>query len=106
MFKNRLKLNCSKTVTMHFRTPKSRAIDFNIIIGGTKLQQVLSTKFLGVTFDSYLKWDTHIDLIAKKIYPVVTKLAHIRSKLTTSAMRLIYDSLVLPHISYCIVVWG
>ena len=64
-----------------------------------------SVKYLGVQIDKDLSWNLHIDGIQQKC---LAKLALIRRAghyLPCSIRKLLYLSLVLPHLDCCSVVW-
>ena len=70
------------------------------------IQQVPSTKFLGLEIDSNLNWKNHIAKVENKIASVIGVLRKIRYKLSNEAALTIYDSLIMPHILYCNIVWA
>ena len=64
----KLSLNIAKTHYMVFKT-KQKKLDCTVplVANGSKIEQVTSTKFIGVMLDSNLCWDRHIHLIRGKI---------------------------------------
>jgi hypothetical protein len=64
---NRLSLNINKTKYMVF-SPSKKILnkDFEIILSGTKLEEVANIKFLGVVLDNKLNWKDHIAYIFQK----------------------------------------
>jgi hypothetical protein len=81
-------------------------VNINISLDGTKIQQVLSTKFLGVEIDQFLSWRSHIKKIESKISAMIGILAKIRYKLSEDTACLLYSIIILPHLNYCNIVWG
>jgi hypothetical protein len=75
-------------------------------INGRYIEQVNKTKFLGVILDTVLNWEDHVNLVLTKVYPVLNKLRHIKHKLDRESCIMIYNSLIMPHFTYCIQVWG
>ena len=70
MHSNKLTLNASKTKVMTFGTSQKMRRNnnnLNVKVGNEILENVTEFKYLGVWFDKYLRWDTHIDKTAKKI---------------------------------------
>ena len=64
---NKLSLNTDKTLYIEFGnqincTPKH----LNINIQGTKIKRVESNKYLGIIFDSNMRWNEHIGYIYNK----------------------------------------
>ena len=75
-------------------------IDTNII------KHVTSTKFLGVEINSLIGWKEHISLINQKISWAIGVIRRVRFKLSVKTAMLLYDSLILPHLTYCNIIWG
>ena len=63
-------------------------------------------KYLGILIDKNLSWKTHINNITTKISRTVGLLAKIRHFVPFQILLKIYQSLILPHISYGLPVWG
>ena len=57
---NKLSLNISKTNFIHFRNHNSPRVNCNLFIDNLTITEKTSTKFLGVTIDSNLRWNEHI----------------------------------------------
>jgi len=72
---------------------------------GKPISQVASTKFLGVYIDEHLSWSTHIDHIKTKISKTCGVLNKLKYKLLQSILVLIYNSLILPYLQYCAMIW-
>ena len=53
-----------------------------------------------------MTWKTHVKKIACKIACTVGTMKRIKKFMPQKVMRLIYNSLVLPHITYGIILWG
>ena len=67
MSANKLTLNAKKTVALLF-TPRNKPIlPLSLKIGNTIIEQVNETKFLGVTIDDKLKFNTHFNNVTSKI---------------------------------------
>ena len=78
MLRNQLHINVTKTCYMHFKPDLSRVKqtcararilnrDHNLYLNGLKLQNVESTKFLGVIIDNQLNWEPHLDHLSSKL---------------------------------------
>ena len=72
----------------------------------TIIKQVTSTKFLGVNINAENGWKDHINEVTKKISRALGIIRRIRYKLTTKTAMLLYDALILTHITYCNIVWA
>ena len=105
---NRLKINASKTSLMIFK-PKNKKIQDNIIklyINDAEVTKVQSTKFLGVIIDENLSWKEHVDDITKKISKFIGILNRLKSDLPLRILVNLYNTMILPYLNYCNVVWG
>jgi hypothetical protein len=63
-------------------------------------------KFLGILIDSNLSWKHHIDHIANKISKVVGIIAKLRHFVPLNTLLSIYNSLILPYLTYGLIAWG
>ena len=70
------------------------------------IDQVYSTKFLGVIVDCDLNWKEHIKRVNSKIAKSVAVMYNLREMLPVNSLKLLYNSLVFPYIDYCLEVWG
>ena len=78
----------------------------NILIEGEKVQQVFSSKSLGVQIDQHLTWENHISMISKKIASGISAIKRIRYFVPREILLTVYNALVQPHFNYCSIVWG
>lgn len=63
-------------------------------------------KYLGITLDPQLKFDTHIKKLSKTVKTSLNCFRLIRSCLSFKAAHLYLHAMVLSHLSYCIAAWG
>ena len=63
-------------------------------------------KYLGVLIDSHLSWKYHIDYVASKVSKIVGVIARLRHFVPVATLRSIYQSLIIPYLSYGLAVWG
>ncbi|KAG8292079.1 hypothetical protein J6590_108613 [Homalodisca vitripennis] len=71
-----------------------------------ELDEVSSTKYLGVTIDEDLSWTQHINLLCKKLSTGLYVLRRVRSISDTTTTKTAYYALFESHIRYGIAVWG
>lgn len=104
---NKLTLNVDKTHFMIF-APARKKYDTtaNIIVQNCSIKQVHCTKFLGVIIDSNLTWKNHISYISNKIAKNIGVLCRGRRVFNNDTMVTLYNSLILPYLTYCIHIWG
>ena len=76
-----------------------------IELGGCTIKQVSSTRCLGVEIDDRLKWNIHVTALMKSF---TQKLNLLRSLyfLPTQAREEFYFKVILPSVTYGLVVWG
>lgn len=109
---NRLSLNVKKTNFILFgnKSKKLGCKDINfeptLKVNDEKLMRVTETKFLGVIVDQNLNWRSHIDFIALKISRSLAILSKLKHLLSNKILLTLYYTLIFPHLSYCIIVWG
>ena len=108
MENNSLALNTQKSTYMVFKRKQNRivSVEDSVRVNGTSLERVECMKFLGVTLDENLLWNKHVNIINNKISKYVLIFYRLRNSLTFSSMKLMYDSLVLPNLTYCSSIWG
>lgn len=116
---NLLTLNVLKTNFICF-TPNMRTqpgADFEIKIhrcvnflhcGGNcqNIEQVRSTKYLGITVDQRLSWHHHIEITMARVRKLIWVFRNLRHVMPAQLLNKIYVALVQSVISYCIPVWG
>ena len=106
---NKLTLNMAKTEFMLIGS-RQRLGTFTsspaLVINGTLVNQVSTSKSLGVIIDENLTWNDHIDKLAKKIASSIAALKRVRQFVPPSTLLCIYNALIQPHFDYCSVVWG
>lgn len=104
---NSLSLNSTKTTIMQFYPQKCMYNQSNLIrLKGRSLQQVTSTKLLGLHIDMTLKWTEHIDYMCKKIAPNCYALHRLRQIAGKDAVKTFYSSNIESYIRYGIILWG
>ena len=105
---NKLSLNHAKTNFIFF-TKSRRSQDIILLpvkIDNTSINRVSSSKFLGVIIDQNLSWTEHISSIAKITSRNTGVLSKLRSFLPATSLVLLYNSLILPYLNYCNIVWA
>ena len=62
--------------------------------------------FLGIQINKHLNWNHHNTDVANKIVNTVGILNILKRDLHLNVLRIIYNSLILPHLNYGILLWG
>ena len=78
----------------------------DIMIKGQIIDMVDLTKFLGVHIDACLSWRHHIQNIRNKIAKGLGIICEARKVLQQSTLLTLYNSFILPYLTYCIEIWG
>jgi len=97
-----INLKKGKTECMLFGTPqrtKSQILD--IAFTNRTLSETKSYKYLGVQLDQSLNIKEHTSQIYKKVCGRIQLLKRLRSKLTRKTALTIYQSMILPLMTYC-----
>jgi len=107
---------CSNKLTLH--PDKSRCIIhtkdklLNIKLGGKQIMrcgynlQEEGVKLLGITIDENLDWKLHIKKVKKKISKGNYLLWRYKKLLSPAMKKIIYESFIRCHITYCLTSWG
>lgn len=103
---NKLSLNIRKTKFMVFGNLNDSDCNVKLKICNVDIERVFVTKFLGVVIDQKLTWKQHIEYIKGKISKSLAIPYKSRYVLNSKALHLIYYSLIVPYISYCVELWG
>ena len=73
---------------------------------GTRLQFESNVKFLGVTLDEFLTWESHCNAVANRMAQNSGILNRIKKIIPNESRKTLYHSLIFPHYSYCLEAWG
>jgi hypothetical protein len=72
----------------------------------TIIEYVDNFNFLGIILNKNLNWNTHIDVIAKKISKTIGILSKLKHYLPLRTLKTMYTSLIASHLNYGIMCWG
>ena len=105
---NKLTLNYSKTEYIDFSKPAVGLSDSNFIlkIDGNLIQKVNESKFLGVIIDKDLSWRGHIAGVRSRLSQTIGIIGRARSFMNRAQLLLLYNTMVLPYLQYCLINWG
>ena len=100
----KLPLNEMKCHVMHFNSHKAIACDY--YLNYSMLSVDTSHRDLGVVFSEDLKWGPHHKLITSRSYKILGLLRRIFTKIScVQSKRVLYITLVKPHLLYCSPLW-
>ncbi len=105
---NKLSLNIGKTNYIIFNNTKHMVFDnnLNLILDNQKLQNVDSTKFLGIIIDKHLNWTEHIKHIKVKMARGTYAINSLKFIIPIKLLKVIYHSIIHSYLTYGILLWG
>ena len=106
---NKLSLNASKGNYMifHHRQKNLKSTSIPILeMNHTLIKQVNEFSFLDLTVNNHMDWNSHITNISNKITKTMGIMNRIKKSIPQQILNLMYNSLILPHIYFCITAWG
>ena len=103
---NRLSISAQKSAVMLIgKQSQVKHSHSAVSIHDDLLEQVCSTKYLGVTVDSTLSWDSQYDHLCCKLAGKIAVLRMIRSFVKTETLKLLYEKTIQPVMDYACSVW-
>ena len=103
---NKLSLNANKTKLMIFHMPQRKLNPPIIKIDEIELEPISNFNFLGIIINENINWSKHINKISYSISKTIGIIRKLKSVLPSSVLLTIYNSLILPQLTYGILVWG
>ncbi len=91
---------------MIFHTNKKKVQSLTLKIDNVNIERVAEFNFLGVTLDEHLTWKCHVNKISNKISQCMGILNRLKHFLPIQTKTIIYNSLVLSHLNFGILLWG
>ena len=107
MHANKLTVNAKKTKYTIFGSKKQLRDkpDLNLTIGPDKIDRVNSFKYLGIILDEHLSFNEHVDYVVSKTSKKLGVIRKSREFPDRKTSLILYESLVLPHMDYCSLVY-
>ena len=102
---NALKMNVSKTQMMTLQRKSTKPAEAITVKIREEITHLNSIKYLGVVVDKDLNWKPHITEVRRKALAAIATSRRARGYLPVQTRKLLYNTLVLPHMDYCSVVW-
>ena len=103
---NKLSLNKVKSKYMIFHMHKKEIPSFSLKLGNTNIKKVDDFNYLGLTVDTDLNWKKHTEKVANRCSKKIGVLNRLKYVLPLCIKTMLYNTLILPHITYGIMVWG
>ena len=103
---NKLSLNVKKTKFMIFHHKNKKIPKLNLHINAISIERVSDFNFLGLMLNENLSWKSHTSKIGTKILKHIGVQNKLKNILPQNVLRMLYCSLILPHLTYSILTWG
>lgn len=102
-----LSLSIEKTNFISFDA-KTNKIKNNvsIMLNENSIKEIQETKFLGLTIDKNLNWNSHVDQVIKKMSSGVFALKRMAKFCSLATLKVLYHGLIQTHLSYNICIYG
>ena len=91
---------------MIFHMPNKRIQALTLKIDDAYIERVDEFNFLGLTLDTNLNWRKHTEKISNKCSKTIGVLNRLKYVLPLDIKVLLYNTLILSHINYCIMIWA
>ena len=78
----------------------------NLKITNNTIERVTEFNFVGVILHYHMTWNKHINHISIKIARPIGILYRLKNVYPESVLVTIYNTLILPHFHYCLLLWG
>ena len=103
---NKLSLNINKSKFMIFQKIDKEMEVLTLKVDYINIERVKEFNFLGLMIDANLNWKKHIAKVSNACSQKIGILNKLKHVLSLEIKTLLYNSLILPHISYCITACG
>ena len=103
---NGFKVNHSKTKCIIVSSSINATPCLNVFVSNVLLELSKSLRYLGVMLDNKLDFNEHINNMVKKLNSSLFVLRYLSKFCVKSLLMLVYHSLFVSHLNYCISVWS
>ena len=101
-----LEINISKCKCMLFHMPSKTMVAPLPQINNINIEKVEYLNFLGFTLDTHLNWKNHSNNVANKCSRTIGVLNRLKYTLPLRIKIMLYNTLIIYHVNYYIMVWG
>ena len=91
---------------MVFGKPNRNIPIIELHIDTANIDKVQNFNFLGLHVSSNITWNLHMDEVSKKTSRITGILKKLQIIVHNNILLAIYNTLILPHINYGLLVWG
>ena len=90
---------------MIFTRKKKISSPLSIRIGQNIINHKTNLKYLGVVIDEKMSWKNHVNYLCSKLAKGCWSISKLRNYVDLHTSRILYYSLIYPHLQYCISSW-
>ncbi len=102
-----LKTNPAKSSFIQFCLRRTSSDNNPIVmLDDTEVEEVYSTKFLGIHLDRGLTWDCHVDSVCGKLASGIYVLRQLSEYCPIQVLMTAYYGVIYPHLAYGLALWG
>lgn len=104
---NGLSLSLEKTKYILFHTVQMKINSFpKVQLSNCVISQSRTSKLLGVTLSSSLRWEDHCRSLISKLNSVIFKIRQLKESVNTNTLKIVYYSEFQSQLIYGILLWG
>ena len=103
---NKISLNSTKTELIYFRKLNKPIPNVKIKLNGITLKESSEVKYVGITFDEHLTFNSHIKIMNAKLKRANNLLAISRHYVPNNTLNQIYYGQFYSHLNYGNQLWG
>lgn len=103
---NKLTVNVEKTMYIFFSKKDYGNNTIDLFHDGKKITESNTTVYLGLTIGNKLSWENHINVIRRKIAPVIGQFHRIKNLIPDHLKRQLYFANIHSHLMYLIQIWS
>ena len=78
----------------------------HIILDGSTLKRVQSSRFLGITIDEELSWKPHVNNVCNTVSRNIGMINKLKHCFPQPTLKSLYYAIVYPHLNYGVLAWG
>ena len=102
---NKLSLNVKKT-KCKFSHKRKTLPHINLSLNDVIIENVPKFNYIGIIIDEHLSWNSHIEMIELKVLKTIGIVNHLISIYPQRVLFTLYNSLIISHMLYGILLWG
>ncbi len=91
---------------MIFHTPQKRVVPLQLKIDSADIDRVKDFNFLGLVVNENLNWKSHTENVSNNMSKTIDILNRLKHVVALDIKITLYNSLILSHINYCLLIWG